>query len=383
MDTCMKVLQVNKLYYPYIGGVERVVQDITEGLKDKVDIEVLICQTKGKGGKEIINGVKVFRASSLGIYFSMPVSFSFPFLLKRLSKDKDILHFHTPFPLGDISYLLVRPQGKLVVWWHSDIIRQKRLVKLYKPFLIRFLRKADKIIVATPNHIENSAFLKDFRDKCEVIPYGIDVNLFQLDNKMREKVESIRDKYGPQIILFIGRLVYYKGVEYLIRAIKNVDAKLLLIGEGYLEDYLKKLVAKLEIEGKVVFLGKLEDKELPIYYHACDIFVLPSIANSEAFGIVQLEAMACSKPVVSTALPTGVTFVNLHEETGLIIPPKDSEALAEAINKLLSNPDLRERYGQYGKLRAEKEFTKELMVRRVLTVYEKLLTNQNNRKENL
>ncbi len=383
MDKCMKVLQISKLYYPHIGGVERVVQDIAEGLKDKVDMKVLVCQQKGKGGKEIINGVEVFRASSLGIYFSMPVSFNFPFLLKRLGKDMDILHFHMPFPLGDISYLLMKPQGKLVVWWHSDIIKQKNLLRLYKPFLIRFLRKADKIIVATPNHIESSVFLKDFRDKCEVIPFGIDIARFRLNDKMREKVESIRDKYGPKIILFIGRLIYYKGVEYMIRAMKRVDARLLIVGDGPLRDSLINLVTKLGIEDKIVFLRKIDDEEIAIYYHACDIFVLPSIANSEAFGIVQLEAMACGKPVVSTNLPTGVPFVNSHEKTGLIVPPKDSEAMAQAINRLLNNSDLREIYGQYSKQRVEKEFTKELMIRRILTVYEKLLNNQNSRKGDL
>jgi rhamnosyl/mannosyltransferase len=376
MDECMKVLQVNKLYYPHIGGVERVVRDIAEGLTDKVSMQVLVCQTKGKGGKEIINGVKVFRASSLGIYFSMPVSFSFPFLLKRLSKDKDILHFHMPFPLGDISYLLMRPKGKLVVWWHSDIIRQKILLKLYKPFLIKFLERADKIIVATPNHVESSVFLKDFRDKCEVIPFGIDINQFELNDKMREKVKSIRDKYGPKIILFVGRLIYYKGVEYLVEAMKEVDATLLLVGEGPLKKDLINLANKMGIKDKIVFVGRVDDEDLVSYYHACSIFALPSIANSEAFGIVQLEAMACGKTVINTNLPTGVPYVSLNGETGITVPPRDSSALADALNVLLNNADLCEKYGLNARKRVEEEFTMKLMMDRVLSVYKQVTDNK-------
>jgi rhamnosyl/mannosyltransferase len=372
----MKVLQLSKFYFPYTGGIEKVVFDIAEGLADKVDMNVLVCQPKGKGRSEFSNGIKIIRAGSFGIYFSMPVSLSFPFLLKKIGKDIDILHFHMPFPLADLSYLWIRPQGKVVVWWHSDIVKQRNLLRMYKPFMMRFLEKAHKIIVATPQHIESSPFLKNFREKCVVIPFGIDINRFRLNDKMREKVAGIRNTYGSKIILFVGRLVYYKGVEYLVEAMKEVDAKLLLVGEGPLKEGLINLADKIGIRDKIVFMGRIDDEDLIHYYHACSIFVLPSIANSEAFGIVQLEAMACGKPVINTELPTGVPWVSVHGETGITVPPRDSSALADALNVLLNNADLCAKYGQNARKRVEEEFTMKLMMDRVLSVYKQVTDNK-------
>ena len=175
----IKILQITKFFYPHFGGMEKVVRDINVGLKEDVNMKVLTCQVKGKGNKEIVDGIEVFRAGSIGTYFSVPISFTFPFLLKKLSKDRDILHFHLPFPLAVMSYLLVRPKGKIIVWWHSDILRPKYLYKLlYKPFLRRFLNKVDKIIVATPLHVKNSDILKNFEERCEIIPFGIDIEQF-------------------------------------------------------------------------------------------------------------------------------------------------------------------------------------------------------------
>jgi rhamnosyl/mannosyltransferase len=373
----MKVLQISKLYFPYIGGVEKVVQDIAESLTSKVDMTVLVCQPKGKGQTEIINGVRVIRAGSFGIYFSMPVSLSFPFILKKIADEDefDILHFHMPFPLADVSYLCARPKGKVVVWWHSDIVKQRNILRLYHPFMMRFLSKANKIIVATPRHIESSPFLKHFRDKCAVIPFGIDLTRFRLNDENREKVMSIRDMHGTKLILFVGRLIYYKGVEYLVEAMKKVEAKLLLIGEGYLKESLINLANKIGVRDKIIFMGRIHDEDLIHYYHACSIFVLPSIANSEAFGIVQLEAMACGKPVINTELPTGVPWVSVHGETGITVPPRDSSALADALNVLLNNEDLCETYGKNARKRVEEEFTVKLMMDRVVSVYKQVTDN--------
>ena len=369
----IRILQITKFFYPHFGGMEKVVRDINIGLKENVNMKVLTCQVKGKGNKEIIDGIEVFRAGSIGTYFSVPISFTFPFLLKKLSKDRDILHFHLPFPLSVMSYLLVKPRGKIIVWWHSDILKPKSLYKLYKPFLKRFLNKVDKIIVATPYHIKNSDILKDFEDKCEVVPYGIDVEQFNFTDGIKDKVEKIRREYGPKIILFVGRLIYYKGLEYLIQAMKGVDAKLLIIGEGYLKENLQKLVDKLKIENKVFFLGRVGNSGIVAYYYACDIFVLPSIEKTEAFGLVQLEAMACGKSVVNTNLPTGVPYVSQSKITGLTVPPKDAKALAGAINALLNDEYIKKKYGENGRKRVEKEFTVKTMTKKVLNLYQKLV----------
>lgn len=369
----MRVLQVNKLYSPWIGGVEKVVQDIAERLQGKVEMKVLVCQPKGAGTREIINKVEVFRAGSIGIYSSMPVSFSFPFLLKKLAKDADILHFHLPFPMATLSHLLVRPKAKVVVWWHSDIVRQKNMMRLYKPFLIQFLKRADRIIVATKEHIGSSAVLKSFEDKCSVIPFGIDASLFEFDENLRRDVARLREKYGSKIVLFVGRLIYYKGVEHLIRAMKDVDGTLLIVGQGPLESHLRRVATKCGLYERVVFLGKVQDREMTACYHSCDVFVLPSIARSEAFGLVQLEAMACGKPVVNTDLPTGVSFVSRHGETGLTVPPADSAAMGLAIKKLLEDADLREKYGLAARERVEKYFNVARMADDMYHVYEEVL----------
>ncbi|UNC93603.1 glycosyltransferase [Candidatus Contubernalis alkaliaceticus] len=369
----LRVLQVNKLYSPHIGGIEKIVQNIAEGLKDKLDIKVLVCQEKGRGANEVINGVEVIRSGSLGLYASMPLSPGFPLLLNRLSRDRDILHFHMPFPLGDLSYLFMKPKNKkIVVSWHSDIIRQQFWLKYYRSFLYKFLNLADKILVAAPANIEFSPFLKEFREKCMVIPYGIDDSPFQ-SKDMPEKIENIRNQYGGgPLLLFVGRLVYYKGLEYLIRAMGQVNARLLVIGHGPLLEQHKALVHKTGLEKRVFFLGEIDQEDMPLYYEACDIFVLPSSANSEAFGLVQLEAMACARPVINTLLPTGITFASLDRQTGITVPPLNSGALANAIKELLADEGLRKEYGYNARKRFQHYFTRDKMLNNILRLYEGL-----------
>ncbi len=368
-----KVLQVNKLYYPHIGGVEKHVQDLSEAIKDDVDLRVLVANTTRETVTEKINGVEVIKAASLGMVASAPVA---PSLWRWLSRlDSDIYHFHFPYPIGDLSYFLSQKKGKLIVSYHSDIVRQKRLLTLYRPIMNRFLRRADLILAGSPNMIERSPILKDYKDKCRVFHYGIDVKRFEKTDEVKRKAREIRARFkNKKIILFIGRLVYYKGITYLLEAMKTIDAVLLLAGSGGMEGELKEKVKRAGLEDKVIFLGSPKDEELPALYHASDIFVLPSIARSEAFGIVQLEAQACGKPVISTDLPTGVPYANLDMRTGLIVPPEDSGALADAVNRLLEDEILRKKLGIAGKKRVESEFTIEVMKKSVLEAYAEVLT---------
>lgn len=377
----MKILQINKLYYPWIGGMERIVRNIAEGLRHRVDMKVLVCQSRGKRAVEWINGVEIIRAGSLGIFFSMPVSLSFPFYLKEFSRDRDLLLFHMPFPLADIAYQWNRIKGKkIVIWWHSDIIKQKVLFYFYRPFLISFLKKADKIIVATPRHIESSDVLRSFRSRCEVIPYAVDPQKYILSAGIVEKVREIRTKYGSEIVLFVGRLIYYKGVEYLIRAMKNVAGSLVVIGDGPLQESLLSLAKDTGVAHKVHFLGKgLSDAEMVAYYHACDVFVLPSVENTEGFGIVQLEAMACGRPVVNTDLPTGVPCVSLDNETGYTVPVRDPEALSRAINKILLNDGIKRTFGANAVQRVNDEFTMDRMTDSVFNACQQALGISNRR----
>jgi glycosyltransferase involved in cell wall biosynthesis len=370
----IKILQVNKLYHPWIGGVERIVQNIAEGLKNKVDMKVLVCRSRGSSMIEQVNDVEVMRASSLGVFFSMPVSLNFPYYLNKLSRDRDILLFHMPFPLADLSYQMSRIRGKnILVWWHSDIVKQKILLYFYRPFLLSFLRKTKKIFVATPRHIDSSNVLMNFRSRCEVIPFGIDVKKYEKNERVVEKVRGIRETYGPRIVLFVGRLIYYKGIEYLIQAMKTVEASLVVIGDGPLREELLSLTADVGVEQKVHFLGGgISDADMVAYYHACDVFVLPSVENSEAFGIVQMEAMACGKPVINTDLPTGVPYVSVDNETGYTVPIKDPEALSRAINAILINDELRQTFGANAIKRVNAEFTMDRMLDRILSACEEV-----------
>lgn len=365
----IKVLQVNKLYFPHIGGVEKVVQDVAEGLKDRVNMKVLVCSNKGKARIENINGVEVNRAGSFGIYFSMPLSLSFFPKLRQLSADRDILHFHTPFPLGDAAYFLSGFKGKVIVWWHSDIVRQKKMMKLYEPLMYKFLKRADCIIVATEGHINGSRYLAQFRDKCIIIPYGVNIDSFTHINS-KTAIPAVQQDNRAKKVLFIGRLIYYKGVDVLLDAFSRVQgAQLYIAGDGPLRQQLENQASSLGISGKVHFLGRQSDENIKALLNDCDIFVLPSVANSEAFGIVQIEAMACSKPVINTSLPTGVPYVSIHGQTGLTVPPGNAEALAAAMQRLIDNDAERTEMGIRAKERVYKHFTMEKMLDSVYKLY--------------
>lgn len=367
----MKVLQVNKLYYPHIGGIENHVRILATGLRNKIDVEVLVANERFAKVAEVIDGVKVTRVASLGRLRSTPVAPQFITQLKKMKSD--VYHLHFPNPTGELSFLAAKPDGKLVVTYHSDIIRQKNLLKLYRPFLEKFLDRADKIIAGSPNLIESSPFLQEVKDKCAVVPFGIPTGRLALTTAVEEKVVSIRKRLGSKIAFFLGRLIYYKGVEYLVEAMQDVEGKLIIAGDGDLKADLLELVKKLSIEDRVEFVGTLSDEEVAAYYHACDVFVLPSIESSEAYGLVQLEAHACGKPVISTNLPTGVPFVNKDGYSGIVVPPKDVQALSEAINKMFKDEELRKRLGAQAKQRFHKEFTSEIMVDRILKLYEEVL----------
>ncbi len=357
----MKILHIYNDYYPPVfGGMEQHINLICEGLRDKFELEVLVSSRKFRTDKETINGVQVTRVLEIARAFSAPFCPTMPWWLKKLRAD--ILHFHLPCPTAVCSYLLARPQGKVVVTYHSDIVRQKWALSVYGPVLRKFLNRADKIIATSPNYIDSSPFLRCFKNKCVVIPHGIDLAKFQ--SPQSELLST-----GP-FILFVGKLRYYKGLKYLIQAMTQIKSRLLIVGRGKEEEKLKALVSSLNLQNKVIFLGSIPESKLPAYYQTCTIFVLPSIFRSEAFGIVQLEAMACGKPLVSTNLATGVPYVNQDGITGIVVPPKNTQALAQAINRLLTDQQLQKKLGANARRRVEKEFSQELMLQRFAKLYQ-------------
>lgn len=370
----MKILQVNKLYYPHIGGIETVVQNIAEGLNDRTEMEVLVCQPKGKAMSEVVNDVFVSRSGSMGTLFSMPISLSFISDFKQKAKNADVVHVHLPFPLADLACIMSEYKGKVVISWHSDVVKQKKLMFFYKPILKRFLRRADKIIVATKGHIDGSKYLKPYRNKCEIIPYGLNIEDYEDIEDFRPILSDLLVSKQNKKVLFTGRLVYYKGVEVLINAFeKIIGCELFVVGKGNLESELKARVEELGLADKVHFMGNLSFEELKYAFADCDIFVLPSVANSEAFGIVQMEAMVYGKPVINTSLPTGVPHVSLDGQTGITVPPNDVLALAGAIQKLADDDDIREKFGQNAYKRTREKFGMQKMLDDIYGLYEELL----------
>jgi rhamnosyl/mannosyltransferase len=344
----MKILQVNKLYHPVIGGIETIVQQTAEGInkRDGFTVDVLVCNDRFRTTGEHINGVSVTRASSMGVLFSMPVSLSFIVLLKKMWKEYDVLHIHLPFPLGELALWLIKPKCRVVVTYHSDIVRQRLISSAIKWLHTWVLEHAETIAVSNPNIIETSPLLKNFESKCTVIPFGVDMQKFNPGSGIPGNIGEIQKRYGKRIILFVGRLVYYKGVEYLIWAMKDVDAKLMIIGDGPLRKTLVDEVNKKGLENKVTFVPYRSQDELVNFYRAASVFVLPSIYKSEAFGITIIEAMACGLPVISTELGTGTSYANQDNITGYIVPPRDSGAINRALKKLLSDSTLLSKMAQ-------------------------------------
>ncbi|MDO8671311.1 MAG: glycosyltransferase, partial [Dehalococcoidia bacterium] len=261
--------------------------------------------------------------------------------------------------------------SRLVMTYHSDIVRQKTLLRIYEPLLLRVLSRADAIIATSPNYIASSRYLSRYKDKCTVIPFG--VNLAWLGSPDEVKVKSIREKYVAPIVLFVGRFRYYKGLQYLLEAMQSVEARLLLCGSGPQEPELRAQVERDGLQQKVIFLGEVEDADLPNYYHASDMFAFPACERSEAFGISMVEAMVCGLPVICTDLGTGTTFVNQHEVTGLVVPPRDPVALAEALQRLAKDGVLRRQMALAAGERARREFGVETMVDRTIELYRRVL----------
>ncbi len=371
----LRVLQVYKDYCPPIfGGIEKHIALLCNRLSRVANVDVLVANRGLRTELEVIDGIKVTKVGELGRFLSAPVSLPFGYYLGR--ERYDILHFHLPNPTAVISYLIVRPTGKVVVTWHSDIVRQAKFLPFYRPFLVRFLQVCDAVLPTSERYARSSAYLSGFMTKCHPIPLGIDVSQFSLTDKAAQKVKALRARFGDRIVLFVGLLRYYKGLKFLIDAMRLVDGRLLIVGDGPMRAELESHSRSHELGEKVIFVGEVDEASLPAYYHSCDVFCLPSIYRSEAFGVSQLEAMACGKPVVSTALDTGVAEVNLDGVSGLVVPPMDSQAIARAIGLLLSDKALAARLGGFARERVLEQFTADRMARSVLSIYNRLLMQE-------
>jgi rhamnosyl/mannosyltransferase len=365
----VRILQIGKFYAPYAGGIETHLEELCQQLRHFADVRVIAANTDSRSVTEQVSGITVHRAGTLAHFANVPLS---PGMVAAIqSSPADIVHVHWPNPMAVLAYLASGHKGRLVVTYHSDIVKQRTVALPFRPIFNLFMRRCRAVIATSPDYVETSPVLRRFRRLCHVIPYGIATGRFADPDPLI--VGDLRRKYGPRIVLAVGRLVYYKGFEHLIRAMRLVNGRALIVGEGPLREKLWNLAISSGVADRVVFIGEKCGKDLVPYFHAADVFALPSIARSEAFGIVQLEAMACGKPVINTRLDSGVPFVSLDGVSGLTVPPEDSQALAAAINRLLENDALRARYGEAGRRRVEQEFRLETMIQRTCEVYGQVL----------
>jgi rhamnosyl/mannosyltransferase len=367
------VLHVGKFYPPAPGGMERVVQLLCEGEQSTTDSRVLVANTGLATLRERWRGIAVTRVASIAAIGSVGVCPTFPLELARARRDVTVIH--EPNPLALVADWISAQKGPLVVWFHSEVIRpQWKYRLLYRPFLRRVLRRASRIIVSSPRLAEHAEELRDFRDKCVVIPFGIDVDRLRATAAITERARQIASRHRGPRLLFVGRLVPYKGVEYLVRAMEHVDATAHIVGDGPQRQMLEALAGASAARDRIHFLGHLSDDDVVAHLHACDAFVLPSVTRAETFGVVQLEAMACGKPVVSTNLPTGVPWVNRHGETGLVVAPGDVAELAGALRMLTTDSQLRRRLGDAARVRAEEHFSIDRMTRDSASLYRDVVT---------
>ena len=366
------VLHVGKFYPPAPGGMERMVQLLCEGDQPGTRNRVLVANTGVVTTREPWQGVDVTRVGSIASIGSVGVCPTFPVQLWRARRDVTVIH--EPNPLALVSDWASAQAGPLVVWFHSEVIRPRWKYRLlYRPFLRRVLKRAARIVVSSPALAEHAEELRDFRAKCVVIPFGIDTARLERTAEIDAMVDGIAARYPGPRVLFVGRLVAYKGLEVLLKAAAQAPGTILIAGDGPLAEPLKAQAAAAGLGSTVQFLGHLTDKEIVAHFHACDVFVLPSVTRAETFGVVQLEAMACGKPVVSTNLPTGVPWVNRHMETGLVVPPGDPDALAAALTTLVSDPAWSRKMGERAQRRVLEEFTVAAMTTRSAALYREVL----------
>ncbi len=360
-----RILQVGKFYPPHMGGIETHLQNLCRELARSNEVHAIVAND-GPGTTAEMDGPVYVRR--VGTKFNFASASFCPGLIPAIAAtDADILHLHLPNPTATLAVLASGFRGPIVTTYHSDVIRQKMLGAAFEPFLRMILHRSSYIICTSQRYLDTSPALARFRDKCTVVPYGIPC-IGMADAEPRE-IARVRQRYGSRLIVAVGRMVYYKGFEYLIDAMRRVDGKLLLIGDGPLRASLEQRIADANLQGKIELLGEIQNDHLTPYYRAADVFAFPSVARSEAFGIVQLEAMNCGLPVVNTALDSGVPFVSRHDETGLTVPPRDADALAAALNSLLENPARCAAFADAARKRVRSEFTLDVMTRRVSDIY--------------
>lgn len=373
------VLNLGKFSSERAGGIETVVNTLLEGLSLDFNFVNLVANNAFKN--EIIQqtGYVEYNAALAGIFARTPLCPNMPYFIKKLYQKYQfsIVHLHLPNPMAHLASKILPDSVKRIVSWHSDVIRQRKLLPIYQPFVNDLLKQASAVIVSTSYLAENSSQIEVARERniIHVIPYGVDFDYF-LINHYRKKIEQIKRQYEGNFLIFaLGRHVYYKGFCYLIESMKQLPKNIILLlgSEGPLTGKLQKQVKSLNLDHRIFFLGQIAKQDLPAYYHACDLFCLPSVDQSETFGVAQLEAMACAKPVISCDVTLGASNLNKDGLTGFVIPPCCPKALADAIFKLYQDSLLRRILGRSAYHYAKEKFTTQQMVRQIKNLYQEII----------
>jgi glycosyltransferase involved in cell wall biosynthesis len=372
-----KCLHLSKFFPPEVGGIETVVKDLSAGLARRGWAVEVICANVVRRTVVEFQETPVTR---LATWFKFAKTSITPSLIRELkTRDADIIHIHLPNPFVNIAVFVARPNCKVVLHWHSDIVQQRYLKKIYAPLQEWLLKRADAIVATSPLYVQGSPCLRPYRQKVHIVPLGSQLrdSFDASGDTLGHRAEKIRSEYGRKKIIFaLGRFVKYKSFDVLIDAAQHLDddAVVLIGGDGELKESLVGRVVRLGLEEKVIFVGRIADDHLPAYYQACDVFCLPSTMRSEAFGLVLVEAMSYGRPVVATEIEgSGVPWVNQNGITGFNVAPGDPVALATALRRILSDRELGARFGEAGKVRFEKMFSVARMIDGVEAVYEELL----------
>lgn len=370
------ILHVGKFYPPMAGGMEQVVESLCHVSGDGVENRALVFNSHRHTVHETVNGIEVTRVGTLGAAGSVPIAPTFPAALLRTHADAIVLHEPNPWAL--LSLALARPRAPLAIWFHSEVVRPRLQYALfYHPVARAAYKQARRIVVSSPALADHAAALAPYRDRVTVIPFGIDPARWEATPAIRERGAAIRARLGERpLVLFAGRMVPYKGVDVLLRALAETNAAAILVGRGPSLEGWSALARELRLPDRVTFAGEVPHDELAALYHACDMFVLPSVTRAEAFGYVQLEAMACGKPVISTRVPSGVPWVNRDGETGLTVTPGDVTALRDAIVTLAADEPLSTRMGMAGRARVLADFSMQRMRSAVMQLYRDLAADR-------
>ena len=368
----MRVLHFFKTSFPdTMGGIEQVINQIARGANELGVQTDVLSLTPDRVARTIeIDGYLAHRARLDLQIASTGFSASAFWRFSQLAKKADVIHYHFPWPFMDLVHFATRVKKPTVVTYHSDIIKQKHLLKLYRPLKNKFLASVDRIVATSPNYLATSDVLKKLSEKVSVIPIGLDKATYP--KAMPDRLQYWREKIGSKFFLFVGVLRYYKGLHILIESAKGTDYPIVIVGAGPIEAELKAQVAQLGLRN-IHFLGQLSDEDKVSLLILCYAVLFPSHLRSEAFGISLLEGAMFGKPMVSSEIGTGTTFINIADETGLVVPPSDPIALRQAMQYLWEHPEQTAEMGKRAEERYWKHFTAEQMVKSYVELYGELV----------